>query len=54
MPRCQMLFELPGGALGRYIRFFVLRLFDIDDLPTRGADDTNAPRRKRDAVRGEV
>ena len=39
MPRCQILFELPGGALDLYLRFFVLRPF-IDDRPTRGAEET--------------
>ena len=49
-----MLFEFPGEALGRHLKFFVLRPFDIDDRPTRGANDTHAPRSKRDAVRSEV
>lgn len=42
-PRCRILLKLPGQALGHYLRFFVLRPFDIKGLvggrPTQGADD---------------
>ena len=49
-PRCHILLELPGQTLGRHLKFFVLRPFDIDDHPTREANDSEAPLRKRDAA----
>jgi hypothetical protein len=53
-PRGQILLKLPGQALCRHLEFFVLGPFDIDDRPTRRANDADAPRSERDAVCSEV
>ena len=53
-PRRDILHEFPGEALGSHLQFLVPRPVDIDDRPARGTDDADAPRRKGDAVRGEV
>ena len=53
-PRGQILLELPGEVLCRYLEFFALGPFDIDDRPMGRTDDTGAPRSERDAVCGEI
>lgn len=53
-PRGQILLEFPGKAFCRYLEFFVLGPFDIDDRPTRRTDDTDAPWSERDGVGTEV
>ena len=53
-PRSQILLELPGEALCRHLKSFVLHPFDIDNRLTRRTDDTDTPRSECDAVRSEV
>ena len=53
-PRGQIFLEPPGQTLGGHLQLFVFRSFDIDNRSTRGANDPDAPRGKRDAVRGEI
>ena len=54
LPRHQILLELPGQMLGRHLKVFILRPFDINNRLTRGANDPDTPRSKRDTVCSEV